>query len=141
MRLNQSPAQIYYISEVLGAGAFVAPVENFKAVPYRFLVYVEQELQADERDFISKMLAAISETHYLNQVGVIDLDAIAKDNINFAICFAKTPSLSRPIKWIELPALNVLLGKDVTTTQMNTAKKTAWAQLKFLKQEMDAQCV
>jgi hypothetical protein len=137
VRLNESPAQLYYINQVLGAGTFVSQREVSKEPRLRFMVYVEKELQGDEREFIRKMFAAISENDFLWQIATLDEETLEKHQIRFGVCFSKPVASKRTIRWSELPSLDTLLGRQVATEQMNAAKKTAWAQLKALRLEMD----
>jgi hypothetical protein len=139
MRLNQSPdsAQNYYIDHVLGAGAFVGARESFKELRLPVLVYLEKAPNQDERDLIQKMLAAISVNDFLLQVESIDETILVKHDTSFAIGCAKKLDTTQPLKWVELPSLDLLLGRNATTEQVNAAKKSAWALLRGLRQELD----
>ncbi len=138
MRLNQGPASQYYIHHVLGAGASLR--EIFRETRVQLMIFVERELQADERELIDKMLGAIAAPEYILQVEHIDEALLGKHEINFALSFGESKTSARPLKWVTLPTFDQLLGRGAHKENINAAKKTAWAQLKTLRQEMDLSC-
>lgn len=137
MRRGQSPAHLFYLSEVLGARGYVEPSASaaisVRADLKKVCVLLERPATVAEREVIEKMLAAVSvlasDVYWHVGEATDEPFALAKFGLRFG---APSIAAHSGIKIFEMPSLSDIL----TPTTSNLAKKAAWQQLKILRQEM-----
>lgn len=133
---DQSQGVFHYLNEVLGVREFLPPQESAIVAAKKIGLFLESELSADERDFVFKMLAAISvserEAHWW-----VDGQTQEGAPALFYLCFSEKRPPVENVKAYQLPKLSTLLGVDATPAETSEAKKSAWQILKNVKKEID----